>query len=234
MIPKKIHYCWFGKNKIPHKFQKFIKGWKKKCPDYEIILWNENNYDLSVNKYVKEAAKCQKWAFVSDFARIDLIERFGGIYLDTDVELLKNFDDLLDNEGFCGFECSDYINFGLGFGAVEHNPLLIEIKNYYETLTFKPNFEENETCPQIQTKFFKKHGLIQNRENQEIEHFKIFSTEYFCPKNYNSIYDNLTENSYSIHHFYASWFSKSERKEFIINNLKCKIKYKIKRLIKVL
>lgn len=231
MIPKIIHYCWFGNKKIPLKFKKYIKSWKRHCPDYEIKLWNETNYDINKNNFLSDAAKAGKWAFVSDYARLDIIEQFGGIYLDTDVELIKNLDNLLNYQGFAGFECSDYVNFGLGFGAEAHNPLVKEMKDFYTNSHFSEDFIKNYTCPIVQTKILMKHGLINNRYEQEIEGFHIFPTDYFCPMNYNQILDNLTKNSYSIHHFAATWFSKKEHQKFMWNNFKAKTKLKIKKII---
>ena len=109
MIPKVIHYCWFGKNELPEDAKRCIASWKKFCPDYEIIEWNETNYDVRKNKYMSDAYDEKKWAFVSDYARIDIIYNYGGIYLDTDVELLRPLDELLKDKMFCGWESRDSI-----------------------------------------------------------------------------------------------------------------------------
>ena len=109
MIPKKIHYCWFSGNKMPKEFEAYIASWKKNCPDYEIIRWDETNYDVSRNTYMKDAYKEKRWGFVPDYARFDIIYQEGGIYLDTDVELLKSLDPLLDNPCFLGFEDKNHI-----------------------------------------------------------------------------------------------------------------------------
>ena len=116
-IPKKIHYCWFGKKEIPEKNKKWMESWEKYCPDYEIIRWDENNYDITKNEYMYEAYKAERWGFVSDYARLDIIFNHGGIYLDTDVELIKNLDDLLYQFAFSGVDGSRNISLGLGFGA---------------------------------------------------------------------------------------------------------------------
>ena len=134
MIPKVIHYCWFGGNPIPEKDRRYIEGWKEKCPDYEIIEWNERNYDVSKNKYMAQAYEEKKWGFVSDYARLDLVYQYGGIYFDTDVELLKPLDNLLELEMFCGFESTKYVNFGIGFGAEKENPV-----NYQNVRFFRRN-----------------------------------------------------------------------------------------------
>ena len=103
MIPKIIHYCWFGGAELPEKDRKCIESWKKFCPDYQIIEWNENNYDVTKNTYMYQAYQAKKWGFVPDYARLDIIYQHGGIYLDTDVELVKNLDSLLENDAFMGF-----------------------------------------------------------------------------------------------------------------------------------
>ena len=122
MIPKIIHYCWFGGNDKSELVERCISSWKKYCPDYKIIEWNENNYNVNKNKYTKYAYERQKWAFVSDYARIDIINTYGGFYLDTDVELMKSLDDLINNEIYFGIEKNtNKISTGLGFGSVKEH-----------------------------------------------------------------------------------------------------------------
>lgn len=237
MIPKIIHYCWFGNKKMPYKFRRYIKKWKKLSPDYEIKLWNENNYDIDKIPFVKTAAEKGKWAFVTDYIRIDVLYRFGGIYLDTDVEMIKPFDNLLKYKAFCGFECSDYVNFGSAVGAEPNNKIIKEMLDYYGALEFTDDVLKNNTSPIVQTKILMRHGLKndrteQNRTEQEIEGFHVFPAEYFCPMNYSQILDSLTENTYSIHHFSASWFSKKERRAFLWNNFKTRLKHRIKKILK--
>ena len=121
MLPKKIHYCWFGGNELPDLAIKCIESWKKYCPDYEIIEWNETNFDLECCDFVKEAYKAKKWAFVSDYARLKVVYDNGGIYLDTDVELVKSLDILLQEKCYFGEETTGYVATGLGFGAENGN-----------------------------------------------------------------------------------------------------------------
>ena len=132
MIPKKIHYCWFGGADKPKSVKKCISSWKKFCPDYEIIEWNESNYDVNSTEYTKMCADEKKYAFLSDFARLEIIEKNGGIYFDTDVELIKNIDSLLDNEAFFGLENPDYVATGLGFGSVAHGQAVTAMVKEYE------------------------------------------------------------------------------------------------------
>lgn len=218
MIPKIIHYCWFGGNPIPEEYNKYIESWKKHCPDYEIIEWNESNYDITKANYMREAYEAKKWGFVPDYARLDIIYNHGGIYLDTDVELIGNLDNLLDNEAFAGFEDEKHIALGLGFGAIKGHQTIKAMRDFYENISF---FNEDGSCnltpsPQYQTEFMRKQGLVQNGEKQTICGITIYPAEYFCPKDYNTDKLNITDNTYSIHHFSASWFdekSQNERKK---------------------
>ena len=134
MIPKVIHYCWFGGKKIPLEFRRYMKSWRKFCPDYEIREWNESNFDVFAHPFTKSAYEAKAWAFVSDYARLKVVYEHGGIYLDTDVELLKSFDELLMEQGFAGMERPGVVALGLGFGAEPKHPLIKEFMEYYENL----------------------------------------------------------------------------------------------------
>ncbi len=217
---------------MPLKFRRYIKTWKKFCPDYEIKLWNEENYDLNKTPFVKAAAEKGKWAFVTDYLRVDVLYRFGGIYFDTDVEVVKSFDGLLEYRAFAGFECSDYVNPGSAVGSEPENEIIKEIRDYYESLDFTDDVLKNNTGPMIHTKILMAHGMKNDRSEQDIEGFHVFPTEYFCPMNYSQIFDSLTENTHSIHHFSASWFSKKDRRIFLWNNFKTRLKHRIKRLLR--
>lgn len=116
MIPKKIHYCWFGGNPYPEDFLKYLESWKKYCPNYEIIEWNEKTFDINLNKYVKEAYECKKWAFVTDYVRLWAIYNYGGIYMDTDVEVLRPLDSFLECQAFSGFERENAVPTGIMAG----------------------------------------------------------------------------------------------------------------------
>lgn len=137
MIPKKIHYCWFGKNPKPDIVTKCLKSWKKYMPEYEIIEWNEDNYDINKCAYIKEAYKAGKWAFVSDYVRFDVLNSMGGIYFDTDVELLRRIpEDVLNNTAFTGMESAGKVSPGLVFASIPHHPFLEEILKVYEQSEF--------------------------------------------------------------------------------------------------
>ena len=205
-IPKTIHYCWFGGKPLPDLAQKCIVSWKKFCPDYEIKEWNESNFNLDVYPYAREAYDHKKFAFVTDVVRLYVLYHYGGIYMDTDVELLKNIDDFLQHEGFSGFESTTKIPTGL-MASTQHNALIKEWLEEYNGLHFiKDDGTLDLTTNVIRiTNICLKHGFIPNGELQSVDGFEFFPTEYFCPKDLATGEINLTENTYSIHHFDASW-----------------------------
>lgn len=209
MIPKKIHYCWFGGKELPKDIKKNINSWKKYCPDYEIIEWNEKNYDVSKNEYVKLTYNNKKFAFLSDYVRLDVIYNEGGIYLDTDVELIKNLDDILDCEGYIGMEEIGTVNTGQGFGAVKNHPFIKENKLYYENNNFIDSNGKFKKviCVKITTDILIKHGLLKENKIQEVANMKVFPVEYFCPLKLGTNKLTITKNTYSIHHFASSWKS---------------------------
>ncbi|WP_229105293.1 glycosyltransferase family 32 protein [Longibaculum muris] len=214
MIPKKIHYCWFGGNPLSELAEKCIQSWKKMCPDYEIIEWNEKNYDINKSIYIQEAYKEKKWAFVSDYARLDIIYNQGGFYLDTDVELLKSLDCFYDFDCVLAQETSGYIATGLGFGAIPKHDAIKAMLQEYDKVRFiiSEGLYDNLPCPQRNTLPFKKNGYIPFENNvQTILGATIFPPEYFCPLNYETDEMNITKNTVSIHHYNASWISEEER-----------------------
>ena len=214
MIPKVIHYCWFGHNQKPDSFSKYLASWKKYCPDYEIIEWNEENFDITINDYVKEAYAAKKWAFVTDYARLWIIYNHGGIYLDTDVEVIKSFDELLCNDAFFGFE-DEFIATGLGFGAVKWNTVVeLMIKDYAgKHFLLSDGKYDTTTCPVRNTNSIK-HLFPTNYD--QMKSFKIqgavlFPPEYFCPLNPGTGILQKTSNTYSIHHYTATWLSEDQQ-----------------------
>lgn len=212
MIPKKIHYCWFGGNPLPELAQKCIESWRKFCPDYEIIEWNETNFDINYNQYVSEAYNAKKWAFVSDVARLYALVYHGGIYMDTDVEVLKPLDDLLYLEAISGFEALDRIPTGLMAcqrGQTLFNELLLD---YDKAHFIKENgtYDTTTNVTRITTTCLK-YGLQLNNTLQTINGLTLFPSEYFCPKDSNSGKITLTENTYTIHHFDGSWLSEETK-----------------------
>ncbi len=207
LIPKKIHYCWFGKKPLPEQFAYYISTWKKYSPEYEIIRWDETNYDVTKCAYMKEAYESEKWAFVSDYARVDIIYEYGGIYLDTDIEMIKSFDTLLGWKLFCGFESEEHIAWGLGFGAVKGHPYLRELLEIYQKEKFiNPDGSYNlKACPIYQSELLEKHGFIMNDEFQEKNGVVLYPRDFFCPFRFYEGLGQVTENTYSIHRYAGTW-----------------------------
>ena len=213
-IPKKIHYCWFGGKEIPQHLQRYMASWKKYCPDYEIIRWDESNYDVSKCRYMKEAYDCGKLGFVSDYARLDIIYNEGGIYLDTDVELLAPLDKLLYDEMYCGFNCYGVVNLGLGFGAVAGNGLIKQMRDYYDYFSFyDADGSQNLTaCSVYQHSVLKNNGfIIDTDEYQKIGNAVIYPSEVLAPTGAGGIFDHYSVNTISTHHEELSWLSQDDK-----------------------
>lgn len=209
MIPKIIHYCWFGGKPLPPLAQKCIKSWKKYCPDYEIVRWDESNFDVNCNRYCQAMYEQKKWAFLTDYVRLKVVYEHGGIYLDTDVELVKSLDKLLANTAYMGMETTRLVNTGLGFGAVKEHDFIRENKLYYEELD---DFSILETCPRITTRLLEKYGIdCKSDEIQSAADATVYPIEYFCAKDYKTGLLRVTKKTYSIHHFDGSWNTKEEQ-----------------------
>ena len=227
MIPKIIHYCWVGDAPKPKSVLYCIESWKKYCPDYEIREWNESNYDFKKNEYMKQAYETKKWGFVPDYARLDIIYEQGGIYLDTDVEMVRSFDELLLNDSFFGFEDtgedSYFVACGLGFGATPKNPLIKNLRDYYDEVDFlnSDGTLNLMPAPRHNTPIFEKYGVKMNNTLQKIERNVFYPAEYFCPKIFKTGKLKLTINTFSIHHFSASWMDDSVRTEISHNQEIC-------------
>ena len=221
MIPKIIHYCWFGNGEIPEKDKKCIESWKKFCPDYEIKLWNESNYDIKKNKYMYQAYQSKKWGFVPDYARLDIIYNHGGIYLDTDVEIIKNIDFLLDNKGFAGYEHPDIVALGLGFGAEKGNSIIKKMMDVYDDVEF---INEDGSfnllpSPSYSTKTFVDEGFKLDGNLTIKDGFCVYPMEYFCPRDYRSGKCNITDKTCSIHWFNASWQTPHQKRMLKVRRL---------------
>ncbi|MEG0034374.1 MAG: glycosyltransferase [Bacilli bacterium] len=216
MIPKIIHYCWFGKNEIPEKDKKCIASWKKYCPDYQIIEWNEDNYDVSKCEYMKEAYSKKYWGFVPDYARLDIIYQFGGIYLDTDVELIKSFDSLLENRVYVGVEKNGKVALGLGFGAEPNNLIIKKLLDTYEKLNFsnEDGSVNLVASPTYITKTLEEIGYKIGDKDQKIGELQIYPSQYLSPMCFETGRINITDNTYSIHWYNASWMSIEEKKKW--------------------
>ena len=233
MIPKIIHCFWIGNKPLSKLAKKCIASWKKVMPDYDIKLWNEKNYDFSKNEFMKSAYEQKKWAFVSDYARLDIIYNYGGIYLDTDVEVLKPFDELLNYPAFCGFQYDLFVNFGLGFGAEKGNVIIKKIIEAYDNCSLDIDLETKQyiqqkyveeysknkpfmPSPIIQTQILRaNYNLKQNNKRQSLQNMEVFPNSFFCPTN-KVFLPIKTKTAYSVHWFASSWCS--NKKEITIKN----------------
>lgn len=239
MIPKIIHYCWFGGNPLPDFAKKCIDSWKKYCPDYVIKEWNENNFDITCCEYVQEASESKKWAFVSDYARFWVLYHEGGLYFDTDVELIKSIDDIVAGGAFMGCEpgtkqggtkerhlllakkstgpvasAAVNCNPGLGLGAPSGLDLYKEILEFYETIHYlRPDGTPSLiTVVDNATRILIKNGWISDGNIRTVAGVTIYPPAYFCPLDYDTGEMKITEETRSIHHFTASWKSDVDKK----------------------
>lgn len=214
-IPRIIHYCWFGRSPIPERYKEWMKSWKKYCPDYEIVEWNEDNYDVRKNEYMSQAYDAKTWGFVPDYARLDIIYKHGGIYLDTDVEIIRPLDNLLRERAFAGFQDSHSVALGLGFGAMKENAIIKAMRDDYSDVKFideKGNLNLRPS-PSYQTECLKKIGLVPNGMYQRLNDITIFPKVYFSPMNHYNRQIRKTKETYTIHHFDGSWVGEREKSE---------------------
>lgn len=212
MIPKIIHYCWFGKKPLPELAEKSIASWKQFCPDYEIKEWNESNFNLDCCDYVREAYEAKRWAFVSDVARLYALVKEGGVYMDTDVEVLKSLDPILKYEAVSGFEAGDRVPTGIMACRAGH-PLFMELFHDYDDAHFvreDGSYDQTTNVERI-TNTCLKYGLKLNNIQQTVKGFTLFPNDFFCPKDYRTKELYVTENTYVIHHFDGSWVSDEDK-----------------------
>lgn len=211
-IPKTIHYCWFGGSPLPEMAKRCIASWKKYCPDYRIIEWNEKNFDINYNNYVREAYEAKKWAFVSDVARLYALVTMGGIYMDTDVEVIKPLDSLRQYEAVSGFESETRIPTGL-MACREGQELFSEFLGAYRYLHFKKedgSFDLTTNVKRI-TDSCLKYGLSLDNKTQTIRGFTLLPYDYLCPKNCETLEMHVTEHTLCIHHFDGSWLTEEDK-----------------------
>ncbi len=214
MIPKVIHYCWFGEGELSDLAKKYIDSWKKHCPDYEIKRWSEKDINIDEYEYMRETYDARAWGFVPDVARLMIILKEGGIYFDTDVEIKKSFDPLLDNHCFMGFEDSKFVNLGQGFGAEPNNPVIQAMLDVYKDRHFrKPDGSFDRTpSPYIQTETLKELGMHSGNTLQKLKDATIYPSDYFCPISFETGKCKITNNTYSVHHFDGSWMDEYQVK----------------------
>ncbi len=212
-IPKIIHYCWFGGKDLPPEVLRCMDSWQQFCPDYKICRWDESNYDYTRLRYTREAYQEKKWAFVTDVARLDIVYQHGGIYLDTDVQLLKPLDDLLENKAYMGFEGGRQVNTGLGFGAEAGHPLILGNLKMYEDRAFvEADGSLNRLpCPAITTMYLETLGLQREDRLQKLEGMTVYPAEYFSPQLLEGGRAEVTEHTISIHQCAGTWLTPEER-----------------------
>lgn len=239
-IPKVIHYCWFGGNPLPDSAIKCIESWKKFCPDYEIKEWNESNYDVNKCAYIKEAYEAKKWAFVSDYARFDILYQHGGLYFDTDVELIRPIEDIVEAGAFMGVENDELylVNPGLGLGAKKGMRFYKDILDFYDNQHFIDASGQLNTTTIVRytTDLLIERGLKRVEGIQCVDNIQIYPKEYFCPISYETGVLDITENTRSIHHFSQSWIGKEAQglhkcEQFLKRKFGKKTGYKIARII---
>lgn len=217
MIPKKIHYCWFGGKPLPEDAKKCISSWRKIFPDYEIIEWNESNFDFNSIPYTCEAYSVGKYAFVSDYARFKILYENGGLYFDTDVEVIKPFDDIVAAGPFMGFETScgrtiGWVAPGLGLGAFPGMPFYKEILDYYGDVHFLTDGVQNtKTVGEHTTGLLIKHGLGNVPGIQSVAGFLIYPPEYFNPLDDATGRLRITPKTHSIHWYSKTWLENNSK-----------------------
>lgn len=208
-----IHYCWFGGEKKSKTIVKCINSWKKFFPDWEIKEWNEENFDINYNIYVSQAYKCKKWAFVSDYVRFWALEKYGGIYFDTDVEVIRDFSPLLQDDAFSGFETDKYVAPGLVLYSKEPNhPIIRSTREHYDNIRFlddKGNRIRINVCG-IFTGILEGYHYIPNGQLQNCGGMVLYPKDFFCPFDDATGVLTKTRNTYSIHWYGKSWMSKGK------------------------
>ncbi len=217
MIPKVIHYCWFGGKPLPKDAEKCIKSWREYLPDYEIKRWDESNFDVNAISYTKEAYAAGKYAFVSDYARFWILYNYGGVYFDTDVEIIKPLQDILELGPYFGVEHYERdeisVNPGLGFSALPKMGAIKELLQIYETLHFYDSAGNvlMKNIVEITTEYLQTKGLTSVDKIQECSGFRIYPVDFFCPISFETRQLQITDNTRTIHHFAESWVPKSTK-----------------------
>lgn len=211
-MQKIIHYCWFGGKSKPRQLKKYIKSWKKFLPDYELMEWNEENFDVNITDFSKNAYENKKWAFVSDVARVYALKEYGGIYFDTDIEIVKNIDNIVENNIWLGREDDHFLATAM-FGVKEkNNKHFGNLLNVYKSAKFDPENLYAITSPKVFTTYFESLGLEDGYNCQVLEDdIHIYPRDYFNPKSYDGLNEMYSDNTCIIHHFDASWTDLDEK-----------------------
>lgn len=213
MIPKKIHYCWFGNGKKNKTFNNCYKSWKKFFPEYEIIEWNEKNFNIDENLYAKQAYQAKKYAFVSDYARLKILYEYGGIYFDTDVEVLKRIDDSVIKSGYFAKEKDNEINTGLGFCVPPKNKFIKIMLDDYENISFcnGDNSYDLTPCTKRNTASIVNAGYSISSKCENLGEIKVYNRDYFCGYDIDNNHYIISDKTYTVHHYNASWQPKNQR-----------------------
>ena len=213
MIPKIIHYCWFGRGEKPELAKRCIASWRKLCPDFEIREWNEDNCDYLAIPFMAQAYTAKKYAFVSDVMRLIVLEQYSGVYFDTDVEVVRDISPLLADRGFIGFENDQYVNSGQCLAAEAHHPVIQAMIDAYKQLTFtQPDGSLTPVgCPHVNSDVLERFGLVRNGREQLVDGIHVYPADYFNPLDSATGRLNKTANTYSIHWYSMSWLPKSVR-----------------------
>lgn len=215
MIPRIIHYFWFGHGKKPDIFYKCLSSWKDKAPDFKILEWNEENFDINFCPYSSQAYQAKMYAFVSDASRYQILYEHGGIYLDTDVELLKSLDSLLENQMFMGFEDNCSVAPGLITGAVPHNSIIGALCKDYKLRSFlsENGLPDKTTVCQITSAYLKRYGFHLDGNYQNLDGQTLYPKSCFCPLDFKTGRLKITPDTFTIHHYAASWHDGISRRQ---------------------
>lgn len=238
IIPKTIHYCWFGRGELPPLAKKCLKSWKKYLPNYKIIEWNESNFDINMCQYTKEAYNAKKYAFVSDYARFWILYHYGGVYFDTDVEVIKSIEPIITKGPFMGCEVKEEkdlwpkVACGLGIGVYKHHPIYKRILDQYNQSSFllKDRSYDYTTIVSRVSEILKDYGLQPKEEIQSCEDIIIYPPEYFCPMSQFTRIINITNNTYTIHHYDGSWLKKNKALDYLQKIFGYKLTERIRRI----
>lgn len=211
MIPKRIHYCWFGRGEMPKLVKRCIKSWKKYCSDWEIILWNEDSFDINSTLWTKQAYECRKYAFVADYVRLKAMYEMGGVYLDSDVELVGPIDEFLRHEAFSGFENPESIPTGI-MASEAGQQVIGRWLDWYKDRPYivdgKPDMNPNVA---FMTRDLVSRGLVLNNTYQVVDGFAMYPQTYFCPLDIYSVQHCRSDKTVAIHYFTSSWRSEKAR-----------------------
>ena len=215
VIPKIIHYCWFGGKEKPDSVIRCVESWKKYCPDYKIKEWNDSNFDIHVSDYCMEAYAAKRWAFVADYARLFFLYKYGGIYMDTDVEVIRPFDPLMNHNGFLCFENNNYVSIGT-FGVAVKSPLVWDFLESYKNRHFKRadgTYDTTTNLKIITQVLLERYGIrLNGKEQILLGDVLLLPMEAFIAKSYLTGWIMKDERTYAIHHYSATWRDKESRK----------------------